>query len=518
MKKNHILYIISTVVWLALLGAELLLGHQILKLNMLPDNYLAVLIGVLALIAVGIGLLLRQKKQAKDHAAQKQGYVRQIIGFLLSALVIAGCLIASRAISQVNRTISKVTATPTVSDIVNIYVLAEDPAQSIEDTADYAYAVTDSYDWENTQAAIGAIEDQLSRDLEVSVYDSVFSMIDALYTEQSEALILNSAYISILEEIDGYTDFTSRTRILYEYAIEVPSPAEDSSEPPASIEPDTEPDSEPVSASGVEAPFLIYLSGSDTRSKVLTRSRSDVNILAVVNPQTKQILLLNTPRDYYVSNPAGGGAKDKLTHCGLYGVDCSMEALSNLYGEKISYYAQINFTGFETLIDAVGGVDVYSEISFYSTGCSFSKGINHLNGAEALVFARERYSFAGGDNARGKNQMKIITAVIEKMCSGTTLISNYTQILDSLEGMFATNVTPDEISTLVKMQLSDMASWNVLSYAVSGTGGSSTNYSMPKGVYSYVMYPDQAAVDFAADLIDRIVAGEILTSDDLTMK
>ena len=261
----------------------------------------------------------------------------------------------------------------------------------------------------------------------------------------------------------------------------------------------------------------MYISGSDTRSTKLKRSRSDVNILVVVNPVSKQILLVNTPRDYYVPNPAGKGALDKLTHCGIYGTSCSMEALEGLYDTKIQYYAQINFTGFETLVDAVGGITVYSNQAFSNKGVDIQEGENFLNGREALVFARERKRVSGGDNGRGKNQMKVIKAVIAKVSNARTLIANYSQILKSLEGMIATDFSTDDLSKLVKMQLSDMAQWNVLTYAVTGYGGNQTTYSMP-GLASYVMHPNQSTVDYGSQLIQRVMDGEILTQEDMTVK
>jgi LCP family protein required for cell wall assembly len=243
-----------------------------------------------------------------------------------------------------------------------------------------------------------------------------------------------------------------------------------------------------------------------------------VNILVVVNPKTKQILLLNTPRDYWVPNPAGKGKRDKLTHCGLYGPKCSMEALGDLYNLKVDYYAQINFTGFDTLVDAVGGVTVNADHSFTAeSGMKFEKGENYLNGKEALWFARERHHVKGGDNGRGKNQMKVITAIIQKATSGTTIISNYASILKSLEGMFRTTISMDGISRLAKMQLEDMASWNVQSFAVTGKGGSEKNYSSP-GHKAYVMYPDDKMVAFASTLAERVIAGETLSADDLKYK
>ena len=150
-----------------------------------------------------------------------------------------------------------------------------------------------------------------------------------------------------------------------------------------------------------------------------------MNILAAVNPNTRQVLLINSPRDFYVANPSGDGAMDKLTHCGIYGVGCSMKALGDLYDEKVDYYLQINFEGFKKAIDAMGGITVYSDYSFKAIQrTKIVKGENYLTGQQALDFARERYTLAGGDNARGKNQMKVIKAVIEKATSGTTILTN----------------------------------------------------------------------------------------------
>jgi len=197
-------------------------------------------------------------------------------------------------------------------------------------------------------------------------------------------------------------------------------------------------------------------------------------------------------------------------------VDCSMEALEGLYGIDITHYGQINFKGFETLIDAIGGITVVAEHSFKTEAGYIQKGENFLNGHQALFFARERYNVSGGDNGRGRNQMRVITAVIEKMTNGTTIISNYAGILDSLEGTFSTDLQMSDISSLVKMQLSDMAKWNVKSFAVIGTNGSEKTYSAP-GHYASVMYPNDAAVAQASQLVQKVLDGAVITDEDLVI-
>ena len=265
-------------------------------------------------------------------------------------------------------------------------------------------------------------------------------------------------------------------------------------------------------------PFVVYVSGSDTREAKLAKSRSDVNILAFVNPVSKQVLLLNTPRDYYINISIAPDSKDKLTHCGLYGIDCSMDTLADLYGiDSINYYAQINFTGFETLIDEIGGVTVYSDASFTSSDYPdyrYVKGENELNGSEALAFVRERYNLGDGDYARGRHQMAVISAVIDKMTSSTTLLTNYSGIMDSLEGMISTDFESGDISALINMQLSDGGGWDVKSYTVVGEGTKRTTYSMPK-FKAYVTIPDEESVDKAKGLIQKVMNGETITDSDV---
>ena len=261
-------------------------------------------------------------------------------------------------------------------------------------------------------------------------------------------------------------------------------------------------------------PFAVYLSGSDSRGSTLTKSRSDVNIIAVADPVGRQLLLVNTPRDYYVANPAGSGAGDKLAHCGLYGTDNSRQALVNLYGVPIAYAAQINFKGFETLIDALGGVTIVSDTAFTTTmgGYRIQKGENTLSGAQALAFARERSRVSGGDVTRGKNQMKLIAALMAQV-SPATLITNYREILGSLEGMFVTDMPLGTITRLMTTCLTDLNEWQVFSLSVTGTDGTDYNYS--SGCSAYVMYPDADSVRHAADLMQRVLRGEAISQEDV---
>ena len=248
----------------------------------------------------------------------------------------------------------------------------------------------------------------------------------------------------------------------------------------------------------------MFISGIDVAGPITTNSRSDVNIIMTVNPNTKQILLTTTPRDYYVTIPGvSGDARDKLTHAGIYGVDASMATLENLYGIDISYYARVNFTSLETIVDALGGVDVNSEVEFEKNGYSFHKGVNHMNGAQALTFSRERYSFAEGDNQRGKDQEAVLTAIIQKATS-PAIIKSANEILAIVSDCVETNMTSEEMAKFINMQLNDGASWNIESQAASGKGDTQACYSSGSQLL-YVMWPDEAVVANISDKMQKVL-------------
>lgn len=476
--------------------------------NLLPLKYLVliglILIWLLTLVYYFFYSGVRKKKGKKLTAQKKKRklYIKRSIGGVISAITMALCIVASSMVWQAGNALANIADNVVVTDTVSVYALADNPAESVADIKDGVFAITQNYDYEHTKTTLDKIKENLGQDVHTQNYDTVFDMVDALYAGNVDAMILNVAYVDVIRDQKGYEDFSDRTKTLYDHEVKT-SVAQENTQDTRYITKD---------------PFIIYISGSDTRNLKLATSRSDVNILAVVNPASKQVLLLNTPRDYYVETTVSGGMRDKLTHCGIYGIDCSMGTLTNLYEENVDYYVQINFNGFETLIDAIGGITVEAEKSFRTSegGYYISQGTNQLSGAVALSYVRERKSFADGDNARGRHQMQAIEAIIKKVSSGTTVLNNYSAILSSMEGMFATNMSSSEISALVRMQLTDMASWNVKSFAVTGTGSSQKTYSMPTK-RSYVMIPDESQIDYARKLVDKVVDGGTLSDNDLIM-
>lgn len=507
MKKMDFMKFIMSIVWLLQVVAEGMSAVVIWRLDILPENlFIALCIFYVVMLCITLTLMV-----LRVHESRKAiGNIRRVIAVIMAIVMAGAGFILTSVASLLDDTMSSVTAPTVAGATVGVYVLAEDSAESISDAKEYNFAVTDSFDADNLQKMVDEIQSEISSVITTVNYESVFDMVDALYSGEVDAMILNESYVDIFEDVEGYEYFEDETKLIFEYTFRTQVAESNNVGEEAVVE-------DPVDVT--VDPFIIYLSGSDTRSDVLKTSRSDVNIIAAVNPSTREILLVNTPRDYYVPiSLSPSGTRDKLTHCGIYGIQCSIDTLSALYDETINYYAQINFTGMETLVDAIGGITVVSDTEFTTLHGNYhiEKGSNNLNGDQAVGFARERYALAGGDNDRGKNQMKILTAIIEKM-SVSTLASKYADILKSIEGMFVTDMSSDELSNLVKMQISDSRSWNVHSFAVTGTGASEYTYSMPNRK-AYVMYPNDADVQYAADLIDRVMEGDILSEEDLVTK
>ena len=476
--KSKPYLIIAAILSLTLLVSQIILFNRIWRLSMLPNIFFVVLAVISFLICTALILMMILKfRKIKS---------RQIIALFLTIVIIilsfAGCF----TIKKLNKTVENITHSKSSSSI-GVYVLYDDTAKTIKDAKNYKFGITKSIDSYITSEALKLIEKEINKEPLIENHKSISEMIYALYSHKVKAILLSETQFNHLSEVEALSDFSKRARLIGSYTIEEKS--DDKSNTNINVKSDT---------------FIIYISGSDTRSKVLAKSRSDVNILAVVNPKTKNILLINTPRDYFVPNPALGNELDKLTHCGLYGVQCSIDALSALYGKPVLGYVQINFAGFEKLIDTIGGITVNSDVAFKTMHGDYDikKGENHLNGNQALCFVRERYALAGGDNDRGKNQMKVISAIVDKL-SASTIINNYSELLKSAEGMFSTNISNEFISKLVKMQLSDMTKWEVKSYAVTGRGGMDKPASM-YGSKAYVMYPNLDSVEEAKRLIEGL--------------
>ena len=401
-----------------------------------------------------------------------------------SALVLAAVGAVAYYGSILHGAVEQATAREPDRAVVGVYVEAGDPAQSLEDTAGYAYGAAAGEPYgEQAQAALR----QRLGEVEIASSPTAFALADRLKAGEVRAILLGDAYAQALSEAPGYQWTAQRLRQVGSLELEL----EDTPEPLAVPE-------------DLPRRFLVYLSGTDTFGSAATRARSDVNILAAVDTQAKKLLLVATPRDFYVTFPETGGAKDKLAHAGIYGVEASAAALEGLYGVTVDYWVKMNFTGFVELIDALGGVEVYSDQAFTVEPIrTYQQGYNQLTGLEALAFARERYSFPDGDYQRAKNQMEVIRAVVEK-CSSFALVQNFRPVLEAAGEHLETNMPKEHLYGLAALQLGDPGPWTVETYTAQGESAYRETWSMP-GQELYVILPGEDSVQEAKEKLAGVL-------------
>ena len=449
---------------------------------LLPWKYLLLTAGFLSMFVGAVWLL----------TARCEKIVRFVIGCVITVLCIAAMVVAFLALRHLTGTIKNIIYNKTEVAQVSVFVKAEDPAQNLDDAADYTYCILKSIDRQCVDLTVVKINEELNMTVSIEEYEALVPLVDAVLNGEKRAIIISYELLDTLTETELYEDLMSKFREIAVKHIEVEVPEQ----PIINVE------SKP---SGV---FQMYISGIDRYGSVNSRSRSDVNIIATVNTNTREILLVTTPRDYYVPLPISNGVPDKLTHAGIYGIECSKGTLEMLYDIDIDYFFRVNFTGFSKIIDVIGGVEVYSTKTFnvYDGKYYYYEGYNHMHGDMALDFARARRQF--GDSFRANNQMEVIKAVINKLSTSTALLENYVPLMESIGDSFQCSMSYETIASLVRKQLDTMESWHVTTYAVKGTGAKRVPYSSNHNSFVYI--PDMDTVEIAKQKMQAVINGEIL--------
>lgn len=470
MIANGVLLILFAL--LAGIASYTMYAHNILAFRHVNVIYTAVLVVVFL-----VCLLLTLFKKGKHLVT---------VLLVLFSIVVGVSLFAFKSLVDVADNINK---TASYSEIEMKVVV---PANSsISDVSELTNVqAPTSADESNINALIANIKSEKGVELTVDPVDSYQSAYENLINGSSQAMVLNSSYSSLLEL--SYNDYESNLKTIYTYKIK------------KAIE-----DTAKTTDKNV---FNIYISGIDTSGAVSTVSRSDVNLILTVNMNTHKILMTTTPRDSYVRIPDGGADQyDKLTHAGIYGIETSVKTLENLYDIPINYYARLNFTSFVKLINALGGVTVYNDQAFTSLNGNYNFGVGNINltsGEEALGFVRERYSLEHGDYDRGNNQLKVIQAIIEKLTSFQS-VSNYSDVISTLQDSIQTNMPLNTMMSLVNEQLDSGKTFIVSSQEVTGTGstGQLTSYAMPNASL-YMIQLDDASVAKASQAIKNVMEGK----------
>ena len=498
-KKSNTARIIGIVLCAIQLVLSLAFMGLLIYVNLLPMKYL-IFIGAILLILWVVAFILQFRK--KVH----------IIGKIVAVAVSIVLIIGIRYVAVTNNVIDMITKRNQSKAVIAVAVLKDDPANDMNAASGYDFGIQKSFGRKEVDQAVENIGNRVGHSLSVTEYSSSLDLINGILDGECRGIIINQSMLSTYDELystvinpDDDEEFSDKIKIIHTYDVVVEENVETK-----------EANTEYVTSHC----FALYVSGNDQFGDLTTTGRSDVNIIIFINPDTKQVLLLSTPRDYWVQIPdVTGQYRDKLTHAGNYGIETSIATLEQLYHCQIDYYIKINFDSVVKIIDALGGVEVYSEQEFTSNaGLHFNQGYNYMDGATAIEFVRERKHLVGGDFARGRNQMAVITAMIDKLTS-PALLMNYTTLMTSIEDTFNTDMPQENIKALVRMQLDDGASWNVVSYAAKGTGA--YDYCYTTGSVAAVVYADEASVEVARGLIDELFAGNTLNdpeteTDDLT--
>ncbi len=461
------LKIISKVIAIITAISYIAAAYLVVDAKLIPAKYLAIIILITSLVIIWL-LFLNFKKKLSPRG--------EISTTLVSALIIvANVYVISTSIST-NIFLNSIQEANYTWQEYSI-IAKSNQAVNLSSGVNRMGII-------NTDVNNDLVRSEVNKQSKVSYvnYDNISGITAALDDKSVNMAVIKSSYLQLLNE--NYDSFYQTIKVIGKLNIKVKK--------------DTI-----VTKSDVSKPFVLYISGIDTYGDVSTVSRSDVNIMVVVNPQTHKILLVNTPRDYYVQLHGTTGVRDKLTHAGIYGIDMSVQTMADLYAVPINYYLRINFSSLTNIVDVLGGVDVVSEYNFSADDNQYVVGVNHLNGSQALSFARERHSFEAGDRTRGQNQQRVIEAIIAKMNNPNTLVK-YQQILASLQRTIQTDMDSDSITTLIKNQLDNMIKWSVESISVTGADSHNITYSMGN-LQLYVMEPDADSLNAAKAKIQQYI-------------
>ena len=491
-EQNKVLRGIGIVLSILLVVASFYLLYQLIKINVLPTKLLFLITIIFVLLDAIFVLLL---------CYFSKGIVSKIICIVLILVLMFGSCMGGYYISKTGSLLTNITnVTKHAKNTVSVVVKQSSDIKNKSQLNGLSVGTLRTI---GTQGSSKALK-ELSKDgivMNQSEYDSLSAMLEAFYNGEVDSIIINESSRSQILDMESYADFDNNTRVVYQTSYKVENT-----------------DKANAVTDITSKPFNVLISGSDTRGGFDENGRSDVIMVATVNPKTSTVLLTSVPRDYYVStacDAADGcmqGALDKITHTGIHGTNTTKRTVEQLLGIEINYTFKVGFDTVTDLVDALGGVDVYVEPGYAVTTSTFSvhEGTNHLDGQHALAYARERYSYTEGDRQRTKNQQQVLMGIVNE-ATKPSVITKYASIMDAMANTFSTTMSNEEISDLIKYQINNNPKWKMEQYMVDGIGD--TLMCAELGDAASVMVPDQSTVKLAKDKINAVLAGK--SADDV---
>lgn len=491
-EQNKVLRGIGIVLSILLVVASFYLLYQLIKINVLPTKLLFLITIIFVLLDAIFALLLCYYTRA---------VVSKIICVVITLVLIFGSCIGGFYISKTGSLLTNITnVTKHAKNTVSVVVKQSSDIKNKSQLNGLSVGTLRTI---GTQGSSKALT-ELSKDgivMNQSEYDSLSAMLEAFYNGEVDSIIINESSRSQILDMKSYADFDNNTRVVYQTSYKVENT-----------------DKANAVTDITSKPFNVLISGSDTRGGFDENGRSDVIMVATINPKTSTILLTSVPRDFYVTTAcdvADGcmqGALDKITHTGIHGTNTTKRTVEQLLGVEINYTFKVGFDTVTDLVDALGGVDVYVEPGYAVTNQYFSvhEGVNHLNGHDALEYARERYAYTEGDRQRTKNQQQVLMGIVNE-ATKPSVITKYASIMDAMANTFSTTMSNEEISDLIKYQINNNPKWKMEQYMVDGTGD--TLMCAELGDAASVMVPNQSTVKMAKDKINAVLAGK--SADDV---
>lgn len=491
-EQNKFLKVFSILLSILLVIASFYFLYQLIKINVLPTKLLFLITIIFVLLDAIFALLLCYYTRA---------VVSKIICVVITLALIFGSCMGGYYISKTGSLLTNITnVTKHAKNTVSVVVKQSSDIKNKSQLNGLSVGTLRTI---GTQGSSKALK-ELSKDgivMNQSEYDSLSSMLEAFYNGEVDSIIINESSRSQILDMESYADFDNNTRVVYQTSYKVENT-----------------DKANAVTDITSKPFNVLISGSDTRGGFDENGRSDVIMVATVNPKTSTILLTSVPRDFYVTtacDAADGcmqGALDKITHTGIHGTNTTKRTVEQLLGIEINYTFKVGFDTVTDLVDALGGVDVYVEPGYAVSTSTFSvhEGVNHLDGQHALAYARERYSYTEGDRQRTKNQQQVLMGIVNE-ATKPSVITKYASIMDAMANTFSTTMSNEEISDLIKYQINNNPKWKMEQYMVDGTGD--TLMCAELGDAASVMVPDQSTVKMAKDKINAVLAGK--SADDV---
>ena len=491
-EHNKVLRGIGIVLSILLVVASFYLLYQLIKINVLPTKLLFLITIIFVLLDAIFALLLCYYTRA---------IVSKIICVVITLVLIFGSCMSGYYISKTGSLLTNITnVTKHAKNTMSVVVKQSSDIKNKSQLNGLSVGTLRSI---GTQGSSKVLK-ELSKDgivMNQNEFDSLSAMLEAFYNGEVDSIIINESSRSQILDMESYADFDNNTRVVYQTSYKVENT-----------------DKANAVSDITSKPFNVLISGSDTRGGFDENGRSDVIMVATVNPKTSTVLLTSVPRDFYVTtacDAADGcmqGALDKITHTGIHGTNTTKRTVEQLLGIEINYTFKVGFDTVTDLVDALGGVDVTVApgYAYSNSAITIHEGVNHLNGTQALEYARERYAYTEGDRQRTKNQQQVLMGIVNE-ATKPSVITKYASIMDAMANTFSTTMSNEEISDLIKYQINNNPKWKMEQYMVDGTGD--TLMCAELGDAASVMVPDQSTVKLAKDKINAVLAGK--SADDV---